>query len=76
MWTNDEYPSARYRQVVRVFSMEKLVDSEEFDLGMVNITDLELELAEPELTQIPTGPKSREPRAMPDHDDAVAEFLS
>jgi hypothetical protein len=56
--------------------MEKLVDSEEFDLGMVNITDLELELAEPELTQIPTGPKSREPRAMPDHDDAVAEFLS
>ena len=65
--------------------MEKLVDSEEFDLGIVDVTDVEMELAELALTpsprsrlaiQVPTGRKPWEPRVMPDDDDPLAEFLS
>jgi hypothetical protein len=85
MWNDDEYPSVRTRSAVKVFPMEKLIDSEEFDLGVVDVADLEMELAELGLTPpqpsrlailVSTGRKAWEPRAMPDDDDAPTEFLS
>ena len=38
MWADDDYPSARTRSLVKLPLIKELVDSDELDLGTVDIT--------------------------------------
>ena len=43
VWTDDDYPGTRSCPVDKMSPIEKIIDSDEFDLGIVGLIDLELE---------------------------------
>ena len=44
MWTDDEYPSSRSHSLGELSPIDKIIDSDEFDLGIADLGDSELEV--------------------------------
>ena len=44
MWIDDSFPSTRAFTITKSTGMDKFIDSEEFDLGVVDLIDVKLEL--------------------------------